>query len=258
MKTLWMTSLIRSEDTVKNLFSQMKTYGLDLKGHFWEDDLDKIAWIGARDELIKPDVALWLILASQEELVTPSLRYGLSLLAITVQAKKGIGFPIVILHSEGDPSAFDTLPTPLKGVDFLSLAESSLGAKIVAKVHSPVKEIALEYRLDAYGNPQIGQWFEVGPQKEVWKGTMFGVSGGEITFHGVGPKGSLPSHSTLNYPSQGLKLKLGEREYTAWAVKNEIDSGTSYFVQVKGYPESFVFSSFSTEEETDVYVVTVK
>lgn len=258
MKTLWITSLGTSEDTVKSVFSRMKTYGLELKGHFWEDDLEKIAWIGPRDELIKPDVALWLILASKEGLGTPSIRYGLSLLAITVQAKRGPGFPIVILHMEGAPPSSDTLPTPLKGADFLSFSDASLGAKMVAKAHAPTAEIASEYRLDAYGNPQIGQWFEVGPREELWEGSMFGVSGGEITFHGVGPKGSLPSHATLNYPSQGLKLQLGEKEYNAWAVKNEIDPGSSYFVQVKGFPESILFSSFSEHEEADVYVVTVK
>ena len=39
MKKIWLTSLGASEDLVKKLISQMKTYGLEVNGHFWKDDL---------------------------------------------------------------------------------------------------------------------------------------------------------------------------------------------------------------------------
>ncbi len=257
MKTIWMTSLVSSEDTVKNLFSQLKTYGLEIKGHFWEDNPEKMAWMGARDEMIKPEVSLWLILTSNEKLFSSSIRYGLSLLAITVQAKKGISFPIVMMLTDGEIPSSEALPTPLKGSEFLSQTDPGMAAKLVARIHTPVKEIASEYRLDVYGNPQIGQWFEIGPQNTNWPGAMFGVAGGEITFHGVGYKGSLPSQSVLNYPLKGIKLTLGEKEYIAWAVQNELDALTSYFVRVKGNPESIIFGPYSTQEEADVYVVKI-
>ena len=258
MKTVWLTSLVSSEDKVNNLLSQLKNYGLDVKGHFWEDDLKKMAWIQAREELIKPEVALWLILTSNENLLSPSIRYGLSLLTITVQAQKGLSFPVLILTEQGGTISSENLPTPLKGVGFLSMPDAGMPAKIVAKVHTLGDAISSEYRLDVYGNPQIGQWFEIGPHKTLWSGAMFGVSGADITFHAVGPKGSLPSESILNYPSKGLKLNLGEKEYTAWAVQNEINDQTSYFVRVEGFPESIVFGQYSTEEESEVYTVMTK
>jgi len=52
MKRVWMTSLGRSEELVKKLMAQLKTYGFEVNGHFWEDDLEKVAWMKVRQELI--------------------------------------------------------------------------------------------------------------------------------------------------------------------------------------------------------------
>jgi hypothetical protein len=258
MKKLWMTSLAPSEEAVKKVMGQLKTYGLEVNGHFWEDDLQKMAWIKARDVLIDTSVALWLILGSRQSLLAPSIRGGLSLLAITVQAQRGLGFPIALLLTEGDPPQAEILPTPLKAALSLSASDATYGAKLVAAVHAPMKHALPEYRLDVYGNPHIGQWFEVGPREGPWRGAMLGVSGADISFHGVGPKGSLPSRSVLNYPMKGLKVNLGDKEYVAWAVQNELDARTSYFVKVDGCPGSILFGPYSSEEEAEVHVVTLK
>ena len=258
MKTIWLTSLEASEDQIGKLLAQKKTYGIEIRGHFWEDNLEKMAWIHAREELLKPDVSAWLILASPEKWGAPSIRYGLTLLGITLQAKKGLPFPMAILFSEGKPPSPDTFPTPLKGVEILSLSDPAMPAKLVAMVHRPPKEIPLGYRLDVYGTPEIGQWFEIGPQNAPWPGAMFGIAEGEIQVHAVGPKGSLPAQSVLNYPMKGLRLSLGGKEYTAWAVQNELDPQTSYFVQVKGFPSSILFGAYSSQEEAELYVLSLK
>jgi hypothetical protein len=258
MKKIWLTSLSSSEDSVKNLISQMKTYGLEVNGHFWKDDLEKVAWMGARDELLDSKIALWGILGSDEELLKPAIRYGLSLLAITVQAQRGLNFPILILQTEGDPLSPEKLTTPLMGVDVLAVSDSGIGAKLVAQVHISTGETSSEYHLDTYGSAQIGQWFEIGPETASWPGSMFGVTGADITIHAVGPKGKLPSHSVVNYPMKGLKLNLGEKEYEAWAVQNELETHSSYFVKVEGFPESIVFGAYSAEEAADLYVVKLK
>ncbi len=258
MKKIWMTSLDSSKEKVQKLMVQMKTYGLEVDGHFWTDDLKKMAWTGVRDELIDSKSALWLIMGSDEQLHTPSNLYGLSLLGITLQAKRGLGFPIVILQTQGDPIVSDKFPTIFQGADVLLESNPTLGAKLVAKVHAPLKKVQSEYRMDIYGNEQIGQWIEVGPKDASWKGAMFGVTGAEIVFHAVGPKGELPRTSELNYPVKGMKLNLGEKEYQAWAVQNELDADSSYFVKVDGFPETVIFSSYSSEEEAEVYVVKLK
>ncbi len=257
MKNVWLSALTTSEDVVKKLMGQLKTYGLEANGHFWEDDLEKMAWIKPREELLEANTSLWGILGSAENFQEPSVRYGLSLLAMTLQAQKGHAFPILVLLTEGTLQ-LEGLPTVLRDAQIMSLSDPGFGAKVVAKVHSPLKTTQREYRLDVYGNAQIGQWFEVGPVEGAWPGAMFGVSEGDILFHAVGPKGSLPSQSTLNYPMQGLKVTLGDREFTAWAVKNEIKPASSYFVKVEGHPAAILFGAFSDEEQTDLFVVDLK
>ena len=87
---------------------------------------------------------------------------------------------------------------------------------------------------------------------------MFGVTVADITFQAVGPSGSLPTKTVLNYPMQGLKLEMGGKEYTAWATQNELNSETSYYVKVDGFPESILFGPYSPEEEADVFVIRLK
>ena len=256
MKTLWLTSLGRSEKNVANVMSLMKPYGIGVQGHFWVDDLPKIAWMAPREEMIKPDVAAWGILATAESLASPSVRRGLSLLAITVQAKKGLSFPIVLLAEEGGAAPAPPFPTPLSGAELLSASDPGLPAKIVALIHSPRTDPGSEYRIDVYGTPQIGLWFEVGPREGRWDGAMFGAAGSEILFHGTGPMEMLPAQCVMEYPVKGMKLSLGERDYTAWGVRNAFDARTSYFAKVKECPESVLFGPFPSEgEAADFYVV---
>lgn len=258
-KSIWMTSLGRSENTVKKLYGKIGSYGLEVKGHFWEDDLGKMAWIGPREELLKPETAAWVVVGSREELSSPSIRYGLSALSITVQAQRGAGFPVMLLHPRGEAVDAGTLPTPLRSMEPLPADDPGLGPKLVAKAHAPAKAAPpREYRLDVYGNPQIGQWFEVGPNDGTWKGAMLGVCGAEIIFHGVGPSGMLPSRSTLEYSVRGMKIDFGEKQYVAWAVQNEIGPRTSYFAKVSGAPDSLLFGAYAAGDDAEVYVATLK
>lgn len=257
-KKIWLSSLVRAEEDIKKIITQMKTYGIEVHGHFWEDNLANMAWMSPREELIKSEVALWLILADQKSLAAPTIRYGLSLLAITVQANKGLSFPIITLLIEGTPLPQESLPTSLKNMEFLTLPDPALPAKLVARIHTPSPSISTEYRLDVYGNAQIGQWFEIGPTQGTWAGAMFGISAGEITFHAVGRKGFLPERAVLNYPLRGIKLNFRQKEYVAWAAQNEIDTQSSYFVKVKGFPDSILFGPYAQGEEAEVFVVNVK
>ena len=258
MKTIWLTSLDSSRDPVEKLMAQMKPYGIEIKGHFWVDNLEKMAWLQAREELLKPDVMAWLILASQEKWSVPSIRYGLSLLRIMLQAKKGVAFPTGVLFTGEEGPSLESFPTPLRGVEIFSLIDPSLSAKLVAKAYKPPQEISGEYRMDIHGTPAIGQWFEIGPQNDTWSGAMFGVAEGEIHFHAVGPKGSLPAQAVVEYPVKGLKMRLGEKDYTAWAVQNEMNPQVSYFVKISGYPETILFGSYSSQEEAEMYIVRLK
>lgn len=257
MKGVFLTSLTSSQDLVKDIISQIKPYGLDISGHFWIDDLQKMAWMGARDMLTDANAGLWVILGGREDFEKTDIRYGLSLLALSANARKHSPLAILILQEGTDAISADDLPTPLRNAEIYPLPDKGLGAKLVARAHQAKKPLAGEYHIDILGNEQIGQWFEIRPAAGVWPGAMFGAAGGEIVFQAVGPAGRLPEKTVLNYPLQGMTLKRGEVEYTAWAVSNEINPETAYYAKVENYPSSILFGPYSTEQAADVYVITL-
>jgi len=195
---------------------------------------------GPAEELLKADVALWIIAGAPQDLKTPSVAFGLSLLAMKVFAVKGQAFPLIFA-----PTA-----------EVIPLSNPSLGVKAVSFPNTPLKKIEKEYQLDVHGLPGIGLWFEAGPSSPLaWQGAMFGVHGGEIDFHGVGPAHGVPERAVLEYPQEGLKLQLGDDEFTAWAVQNALERNTSYYVRVQGTPDRLLFGPYASSEEAEVHVV---
>ena len=127
---------------------------------------------------------------------------------------------------------------------------------MVAKANTPIQKIDTEYRINIHAHPHFGVWFEIGPISDNnWDGALLGVCGAEIDSHGVGNAEKLPEKTILEYQMKGLKLTLGEKEYTAWAVKNTIDGSHSYYVRIQGIPESIVFGSYTAEEEAQMHVI---
>jgi hypothetical protein len=252
MKKVWITALSKEQEPLKKIMVTLKNYGLMVDGHFWEDNLAKMAWNGPLPVLADRDTALWIIMGSEEAFNAPSVRLGLSLLAVSVQAKKDSLFPLMLITTAGNVTA-EALPSPLAGADIMPYSNPSLGARAVAKANMPAKKGNRDYRLDTYAIPQIGLWFEAGPAIDPWEGVIFGVSGAEILAHGAGKAGELPEKAVLEYPMKGIKVAVSGREYTAWAVKNRLDSGQSYYVKVKGDPDALIFGAFPEGAEADLY-----
>lgn len=251
MKKLWITALDTPEQsggTVKALMATLHIYGIESGGHFWEDDLKKLAWLGPLGTLAERDTAAWVILGSSKSIEPSSIRYGLSLLAISLLAKKGQSFPIIILDT-GEGLNAAVLPLPLRGADIYPAGLPTLGAKLVAKANLPLKPFDPGYRLNVHASEHYGVWFEIGPSGGTpWNGALLGVNGGTIDFHGYGPAGALPQKAVLEYPMQGLKLETGGKEYIAWAVQNKLDSGSSYYVRVQDIPASIVFGPLESDD----------
>jgi hypothetical protein len=258
-KVVWITVINKEkhEDVAKKVYQSVSRYGLGAAGHFWQDALEQMAWSNAREDLVKQETALWIIVGSRDDLSTESIRYGLSLLAIGVHSQKGHGFPMIIGLTDGNMET-DDLPTPLRGAEILPASGAALGPKIAAKANMPVKNVPVDYRLDIYGVQGIGQWFEIGPAQGDWSGVMFGTAGGTINAHGVGPMQKLPERSILEYPMKGMTLQLGDKEYSAWAVKNTLTASDSYYLRVNDYPSSLVFGPMTDGEDAELYVVNLK
>ncbi|NOX34521.1 MAG: hypothetical protein GXP56_12450 [Deltaproteobacteria bacterium] len=248
LKKVWITSMAKDKDATTRLLQLGRKYGLAPDGHFWVDDLQKMAWQAPLESLVAKETALWVIACTKKDFEPESVRYGLSLLCLSLQHIKGIGFPIMFV-SQDDSLKIEDLPTPFKGCEIFKPDNTSLGAKMTARANTPVKTIGTDYRINIHANQGYGIWFEFGPKKgSAWKGVLAGGLASQINAHGVGPKGSLPLKTVLEYQMQGLKLELGDDEYTAWAVKNIIDEDKSYYVRFSDIPGSIVFGQLPDEE----------
>ncbi len=253
-KGCWITILEKDEDKGRILFESVRRFGLAADGHFWSDDLETFAWTSAIPNLTHPNCGVWVIAGTLESFRTPSIRYGLSLLAIAVQSQRGQGFQILLIP-DADGLTADALPTPLRDAMILPAATAP-GAKIIARANLPIKPVTLPYRLNIFALSGLGQWFEIGPASGCqWTGAMFGIDSGEILAHGVGEDGRLPEKTILNYPMQGLKLQLGEQELTAWAVANPLTENQSYFVKITGYPTTLLFGELSETDDASMFRV---
>lgn len=255
-KSVFISILEKDEAKGKGLFQAVTRYGLSVNGHFWSDNLEKMEWAGPIPSMEDPNVGVWLIKGDKASYENPEIRFGLSLLASAVQAKRGFGFPILCLCDDGelDPA---TLPTSLQGAEVVP--EAKLGVKLAAKANMPIKKIAPEYRFDLYPLPSLGLWMEIGPAKgHSWEGALLGVADGDIQAHGVGPAGMLPEKCVLNYPMQGLKLELGGTEYLGWAVKNPLAEDESYYVKVAGTPEKLLLGELSESDEAELFSLVLK
>ncbi|EGJ50573.1 hypothetical protein [Desulfocurvibacter africanus] len=256
-KKIVITALTQDEGAVMQLMKTVRTYGMEPGGHFWQDDLNNLSWLGPSLELAAPDCALWAILGPAEILAKPSVRTGLSLAALRLQAARGHGLPLFVLPTTGevDPAG---LPTPLMAAEVIPAGSPTLGSKLTARANMPVRPAEAEYRLDVHGLPGLGLWIEAGPGKgRTWSGAMLGITGAEIAAHGVGPAGGPPERCVLEYPMQGLKLAQNEREYTAWGVRNVLDERSSYYISVKGDPAGLVFGPLSEGDEAVVHTLSM-
>ncbi len=253
-QSVWITMIKKDEARAQAIYKTVSEYGLGVEGHFWKDDLENMEWSGAAPEIAKSQTGLWLIVGDTADF-TDSVIQGLSLLSLTVSARKGARIPLIILADSSETLA-ERLPLPLAGAQVLTPDNPSLGAKMTAKANLPPKKMESEYRLNVYALPKVGLWLEAGPTAGNWSGVLFGAQAAAIDAMGIGPAGEIPERSTLEYPLRDMKLAMGDREFTAWAANNTISADESVYVRMKGQPEAFIFGPFVSEaEEVEAYTL---
>jgi hypothetical protein len=255
MKTVWITAFDKEKDAVRvaALSQLLKRYGLATQGHFWVDEPEKLAWRAGLDALNAARADVWLILADDAALAKPSVRYGVSVFAASLREARGPGFPIVLSGAAG----VTTVPELLGDATVLAENNAAWPAKMVARANLTRAGEPQDYRFEVVGEEQLGQWYAIGPRAGEWQGVVFGVHGGgaKIDFQAVGPRGKLPEKTVLEYAQEGLTLQVGEREFTAWAVRNRLGPDDAYYARVKGMPESVLFMPYTDDSEASATIL---
>lgn len=257
-KKVWVTWMPAGEAAGRpdQVLGRLQTYGLQVGGAPWIDELEKMAWYDLGTTLLEGKNAdLWLIAATEADLKSQRKRYALSLIAAMVREGRGAGFPVFCLGLDGLPEA-GAMPMLTRDFRLLTAKDADWPVKIATAFVKKAQATPWDFRFNATGHPFIGQWFEVGPQDETWQGAMFGVSGeGKITHHLVGPKGRLPEKSVVAYPAAGIKAEVGGVEYTAWSVQNQIGPEDSYYIKVEGFPSTVLFGGHPGTDQAEVRVL---
>lgn len=249
-KKVYLTALDRKAPLATEVAAKLHQYGLTVLGRYWPESFEApLYWLELRDEFIKENADVWLILLDEAAPASPKAMYGLSQMAYSLDARLQGKLSVVLLT----PADLDTskLPSVLQAATPLTLA-SAWAAKIVAKANLPVKVRSSEYMLDFYGNEKLGQWFEFRLSNGELDGVIFGVRKDDdvkIDFQAVGASGGLPEKSTLEYPVHDMQLTLGDAEYVAWGLRNKLVQGSSYYARVQGWPRSLIVMPYSDQDD---------
>ncbi|WP_299491525.1 hypothetical protein [uncultured Shewanella sp.] len=242
-KTVWISAFDKDETTSKAIFTALHKYGLDVKGHFWPEYDKNKGWELPTEELKKADA--WVILIAPAAFENEHNRFSLNLALMQIRQLKGDTFPVFI--SGIDHSLVADNLTYLSACEYTSSAV--LGVKLLAATAKVLPVIEAEYRLNCHAIMGVGTWFEVGPESHDWEGAMIALSGAEIDAHGVGPSGKLPQKAILSYPYKGMKLEVDGIEFIGWGVENTLAAGESYYIRIKGIPESILFGESPIKNE---------
>lgn len=229
----------KNEDIAKAVFNTIGKYGLEANGHFWNHEEPEITKEIPSVELENADA--WVIIANDD--IPQRAMIGLSLTLLMLKNFSKNRIPVLIVGKE------QPLSPILSYAEFCAL--DKLGVKLAAKTAIKKPWPQEEFRICAHSQAGVGFWLEVGPISDSWQGVLVGADyslNGQLDFQAVGPKGSMPEHSTLNYPFKDAKLTLNDIEYTAYGCQNVLTEDDSYFVRLKGVTPSVIIGQGLSED----------
>lgn len=250
-----LTLLEPNEALARGLGEEISRLGADCQTHFLADTHTAQALAPLVTEVSRPDLGAWLIAGNASSFARKDVMRALSLAVLAADhARRQAGLrplPILLSPSGGE---LPPLPTPLAAAESVT---RGIGAKVIARLHTPAAPTALPYRLDVHVRAGLGLWLECGPAGEPWEGVLLGACGCSPDAHGVGQAGVIPRCCTLHHPVCGLRLTAGERDFTAWGTGNILSPGDSYFVRLDGLPDALTFGPFPAEDSADLFVLTL-
>lgn len=240
-KSIFVSAIEKDENAVRTLFGKIKSYGMDVNGHFWNHDEKEITKEIPSQEVEQCDA--WVIYAPN--VLEKKAMIGLSLTLLTVRTHSDHQVPVIFVGPE------QPLPPLFATAEFCT--PEKLGVRLASRTAIKKKWPENDFLLCAHNQPGVGYWLEIGPSKETWKGVLAGVDtslGAVLDFQAVGPKGMLPERTILEFPFKDAKLSSGGIEYTAWGCKNELKDGDAFFIRIKGAVPSIIIGEGLAEDES--------
>lgn len=254
-KNVWLTWMTEGDPTgPEAVVSALGKAGFAVAGAPWIDDLEKHGWVELGNHLAKDETAdVWVVAGARADLMDPRKRYGLSMVAATLRARRSVLPQVVVLGTDGVPEEQE-LPTLLRGAKRLEASSGWAERALAATIRKPSAPDE-RFRFDVIADPHVGQWFEVGPAQGTFSGAMLGITGGgTIVNHAVGPSGGLPERTVLEFALEGITADIAGDEFTLWAVANELGNGDSYYVKIDGQPTKLVIGEHP-DQDADVSVL---
>ena len=235
--------------------AQLRQAGFATATITWKELEAQKAGLAELAEILQdPAIQGWVVAGKKSDFTAPVIS-KLSLISLSLSRETLPNTSFVCTDScEGLESPQSMPHISVTGTD------KPFAARLMAARFKPGKTIDADFYIKAHLDPYVGQWLEVGPAEDaVWNGFMAGLSSGAeqkevlITAFGVGPRGKLPSKSTLEYPIQGIQGTCGSQNFTACAAKNTVTDKESCFVRFEGEPLSVLISDYPGDaEETDI------
>ncbi|MCL2340763.1 MAG: hypothetical protein FWC49_03550 [Proteobacteria bacterium] len=201
-------------------------------------------WTQLLPILEEPAVQAWVLAGSAEDF-TAEVLSRMALLTLALRRPKLPVTACVLSGGNGEPE----FPDLLGHVRVFSGA-AAFAARLAAMRLKPPVLARPDFHADAHPDPLIGLWLEVGPPPgAVWRGFMAGVLAGEVTAFGVGPRGTVPQKTTLEYPQCGIQGDWGGSPFTACAARNPVDGDTACYMRVEGAPRAIFITPHPDDEE---------
>jgi len=124
--------------------------------------------------------------------------------------------------------------------------------RLMAEHFRPKASILRPCRVFAHLDERLGLWLEVGPGAgEVWDGFMLGIVDAEISAFGVGPCGTLPARTVLEYPVLGIRGDIQGEPFLGCAARNVLTHGEACFLRVEGDLRGLFVAGYPAEGGLD-------
>ncbi len=184
----------------------------------WKDvSAQQRGWMQLLPLLDDTDVQAWVFAGSRAD-ITDELRFQISMLTLAMQRPKPPATALVL--SDGDDIA------PFSGLMrhvMILKAEVPFAGKLVAARFTG-SSLPKPFHLNAYLDPLIGQWLEVGPAEgEEWPGFMVGLTGAGMADEGNGGEAGDKSASEAGGKTGTSEAGSGETAKTG--VPNAFGAG---------------------------------